>query len=239
MERQQKLQIAILVVGAIGLLAIIWGTFLTGPDLSQGNRTILVLAADKSEPRPGLGAVDMAFLIKLEDGSIKKYVPVYPGGMRHPSAPAPAEAQAQGAGSQLLLHDSLWDADNNKGMQLAKEIVEYNRNITIDVVVAVEVDAIDSVIDSAGQLMVNGEPVNMSAVDIVRENDQLHGGSMTRGDAVLTLARALSTAATDPVRREAMVKTVLDQYSKGNVLTSEESSFMSLLAVKGFESLTN
>ena len=239
MERQQKLQIAILVVGAIGLLAIIWGAFLSGPDLHQGDRTILVLAADETEPRPGLGAVDMAFLIRMEDGSIKKYQPVYPGGMRHPSAPGPAEAQAQGAGHLLLLHDSLWDADNRKGMQLAKEIVEHNRNISIDAVVAVNTEAIDKIINAAGQLKVNGTPVNISAIDLVRENDQMYGGEMTRGDAVLSLARALSTAATEPAKRESMVKVALDEFSKGSIVASPEGSFMSLVAAKGFESLVN
>lgn len=239
MDRQQKLKIAILVVAAIAVFAIIWGTFLSTPDLNSGNSTILVLAADETEPRAGLGAVDMAFLIIMEEGSIKKYKPIYPGGMTHPSAPEPSEAQAQGAGSRLLLHDSLWYADNKQGMQWAKEIVEYNKNVSIDAVVAVNTEAMDNVINAAGQLQVNGTPINISAIDLVRENDQLHGGGMTRGDAVLSLARALSTAATDPVKREAMVKVALDEFSKGNILMDPEGAFMSLVAAKGFESLVN
>ncbi len=70
MERKNKLIIAIAIVSAIGILAVAWGTFLSGPDLSLGNKNILVLASDKDE-QPG-GGVDMAFMVKLENGSIKK-----------------------------------------------------------------------------------------------------------------------------------------------------------------------
>ena len=53
MERKNKLIIAVMIVAAIGILAIVWGTFLGGPDLAQGNKKILVLAVDESETRPG------------------------------------------------------------------------------------------------------------------------------------------------------------------------------------------
>ena len=99
-----------------------------------------------------MGACDMAFLVNLKDGSLINYTPVYPGGMTHPTAAEPTEAQQQGAGSALLLHDAFWDADNAKDMQLAKEIVEYRTNTTIDSVVAVNVEALDAVLAAAAPL---------------------------------------------------------------------------------------
>lgn len=239
MERQEKLIIAIVIVAAIGIGAAIWGTFLSGPDLSSGEKNILVLAVDESESRPGMGGVDMTFMINLENGSIKNYTPIYPGGMTHPTQAEPAEAQAQGAGSQMLLHDTLWDTDTEQGMQYASEIVEYHTGIHPDAVVAVNTEAIDAIISSAGELRINGSTVNISAVDLVRENDELYGGSMSRGDAVLNLARAISKAATNENKRSAMVEAALDQYSKGNIVMVPEGSFMGLLATKGFESLAN
>ena len=65
MERQNKLIIAITLVAAIGLVAMTWETFLEGPDLSIGDKKILVLASDKHE-QPG-GSVDMAFFVELKD----------------------------------------------------------------------------------------------------------------------------------------------------------------------------
>ena len=86
MKRTKKLIIAILIVILIGLLAIIYGALFAGPDLSNENKTILVLAADKYEQSNG--GVDMAYMIYLENGSLANYTPVYPGGMTHPTQPA-------------------------------------------------------------------------------------------------------------------------------------------------------
>lgn len=234
MGKKNKLIIAIIIVAAIGILAIVWGAFIgMGPDLSQGDRKILVLAADETEQRAGIGAVDMAFIVHLKNGSIAKYSPVYPGGLTHPT-----ESQPAGAGSgKLLLHDSLWYEDNEKGMELAKEIVESNYNVTVDGVVAVNIEGLDAIIDATGPVKVNGSEVNISAVDLVRENDELHGGSMTRGEAVMTLAKALSTAANNESTRNAMVQVALDQYSKGNILMIPQGSFAGLMASKGIGSI--
>ncbi len=87
MKRSKKLIIAILLVILIGLLTFIAGTLFMGPDLSQENKNILVLASDKEE-QPN-GGVDMAFMVHLENGSLKNFTPVYPGEMSHPSKSAP------------------------------------------------------------------------------------------------------------------------------------------------------
>lgn len=239
MDRTKKLIITIIIVILIGLAAIIASALFIGHDveLNEGDKTILVCAIDESEDRPGMGACDMAFLVYLKNGTLVKYEPVYPGGMTHPNATEPQEAQEQGAGSALLLHDAFWDADNSKGMQLAKEIVEYRTNIHVDSVVAVNVQALDAVLDAAAPLEINGEKVNASGIDIIREKDNTFG--VDRGDAVMDIVKAAARSASDPVKKSAMVNAALDQFSKGNIIMDQQGSFVGLLASKGIESLFN
>lgn len=239
MKRYKKLIIAILIVILIGLLAVIAGALFTGPDLTQENKTILVLASDKYE-QPN-GSVDMAFLVQLENGRLKNYTPVYPGGMHHPTQQAPG-----GIGGLMYLHDCLWDGVEN-GAKYAQEIVEYNTGNHSDAVVIVYDEGIDNVLNTIRPLEVNGEVTNLSAADIVRSNDAYNGyagsenvpGTMSRGDAVMVLTKAIATAAKDPDKKATMVQAALDQYSKGNIIMIPEGSFTKLLATKGFEQLAN
>ena len=235
MKRRKKLIIAIIIVILIGFLALIAGVLLNSGELGEGDKHILVCAIDESEPRPGMGACDMAFIVYMKNGNVVNYTAVYPHGMTHPNASEPQEAQAQGAGSRLLLHDSFWDADNEKSMQLAKEIVEYQTNIPIDAVVAINSEGLDAILQAAGPLKVNGTEVNASGIDIIREEQDTGGES--RGDAVLDIVRAAAEAATDPNKKTAMVNAALDQYSKGNIVMTPQGSFVGLLASKGIENL--
>ena len=73
MKRSKKLIIAVLIVILIGLLSIIAGTLLGGPDLVKEDKNVLVLASDKGEQQNG--AVDMAFMVHLKDGAIDKPPP--------------------------------------------------------------------------------------------------------------------------------------------------------------------
>ncbi|WP_295114008.1 DUF4012 domain-containing protein [uncultured Methanobrevibacter sp.] len=239
MNRTKKLIIAILVIVLIGLLAVIYGALFSGPDLTYETKNILVLASDKEEQSNG--GVDMAFMIRLENGSLKNYTPVYPGGMTHPTQPAPG-----GLGGKMFMHDCLWDGVD-QGMEYAKEIVEANTGMKSDAVVIVYDKAVDSVIDSVRPLKVDGEVTNLSATEIIRENDAYQGypgnenvqGNMSRGDAVMVLVKALATAAKDPAKKNTMVQTALKEYSNGNIIMKPEGSFTRLLATKGFESITS
>lgn len=235
MDRTRKLIIVILIVVLIGLVAIVGSALFLGnnSELTEGNKNILVCAIDESETRPGMGACDMCFIVHLDNGTLKNYTAIYPGGMTHPTASEPAEAQSQGAGARLLLHDSFWDADNAKSMELAKEIVEYNTNIKIDSVVAINTEALDAVLAAAGPLEVNGSQIQVSGIDFIREEDW--GNGVSRGDAVLEIVKAAATAAKDPEVKSAMVNAAIDQYSKGNIVMNEQGAFVGLLASKGIE----
>ena len=237
MNRTKKLIIAILVIVLLGLVAVIAGSLFSGPDLTAESKNILVLASDKTEQSNG--GVDMAFMIRLENGSLKNYTPVYPGGMTHPTQPAPG-----GLGGKMFMHDCLWDGVD-QGMDYAKEIVEANTGMKADAVVVVYDVAVDSVINSASPLIVDGEATNLTATEIIRQNDAYQGypgnenveGTMSRGDAVMVLTKALANATKDPDKKNTMVKTALEEYSNGNIIMRPEGSFTKLLATKGFESL--
>ena len=235
MDRTKKLIIAIIIIVLIGLIAIIAGVLFIGHDveLTEGGRNILVCAIDESENRPGMGACDMAFIVHLDNGTLKNYTAIYPGGMTHPTAAEPAEAQSQGAGARLLLHDAFWSSNNAEAMQLAKEIVEYNTNIHIDSVVAVNTEALDAVLAAAGPIDVNGSKMQVSGIDFIREEDWNSG--VSRGDAVLDLVRSAANAAKDPDVKSAMINAAIDQYSKGNIVMDQQGSFVGLLASKGIE----
>lgn len=236
MDRRKKLIMAILVVILIGLLIVGLGNiFFGGTDLSTGEKDILVCAIDESEPRPGMGACDMAFLVHLDDGGIKNYTPIYPHGMVHPTVAEPSEYQAMGAGSRLLLHDCFYWEDNQLCMQYAKEILEYNTNYTADAVIAVNSEAIDKIISSAGKLKVNGTEVNATGIDFIREEQDT--GGLNRGDSVMTVAHALMKAAKQPDKRTAMVQSALDEYNSGHIAMYPEGSFMKLLASKGVKAM--
>lgn len=238
MDRKQKLIIAILAVILIWLLVMIGSFFISGPDLTAENKTILVIAADKYE-QPG-GGCDMAFIVRLEDGHLKSYDPFYPGGMTHPSQPAPG-----GLGGNMRFHDCMWNGVED-GMQYAKEIVEARNGTHIDAVVLIYDEGLDNIIDSVRPIEVDGEVTNLSATDIIRENDNYAGykgreniqtGSMNRGDAVMVLVKALAQTAKDPKKKETMVKKALEEYNNGNIYMNPKGSFARLLATKGFESI--
>lgn len=239
MKRTKKLIIAILLVVLIGLLTMIAGAlFLSGPDLTQESKNILVLASDKTE-QPN-GAVDMGFMVRLENGSLKNYTPVYPGGMAHPTQGAPG-----GIGGRMMLHDCLWDG-TKQGMEYAKEIVEANTGMHADAVVVVYDEGLDNIIDSIRPLYVDGEVSNLSATDIVRSNDAYNGyasnenvqGNMSRGDSVMVLVKALVNVTKDPEKKNTMINQALKEYSNGNILMEPQGSFARLLATKGIERLS-
>lgn len=239
MNRTKKLIIAILLVVLLGLMLMIAGAlFISGPDLTEESKDILVLAGDKNE-QPN-GAVDMAFMVHLENGSLANYTPVYPGGMSHPSQGAPG-----GIGGRMMLHDCLWDG-TSQGMKYAQEIVEANTGMKSDAVVVIYSEGLDNIIDTVRPIVINGEVSNLSAEDMVRQNDAYNGyagnenvqGNMSRGDAVMELAKALANVTKDPDKKDKMVQEALNQYSKGNILMQPEGSFVKLLATKGIEKLS-
>ncbi|MDD3984515.1 MAG: DUF4012 domain-containing protein [Methanobacterium sp.] len=121
-------------------------------NVMRGTHNILLLCADPSEQRPGIGGMDMAFAVQVVDGDVKNMTSIYPGGM-HPTAMEPVEISK----GRLMLHDTLWDADPEVGAKLAQETVEYNTGIKTDAVVIVTPTAIDAIIAAIGPIEVPGQ----------------------------------------------------------------------------------
>lgn len=184
-----------------------------GPLQSTLNSKVLVLCADPSEARPGVGGVDMAFIIDLEHGDVKNFTPIYPGGMSHPSAAPPAGVDT----GALMLHDTLWEEDIPAGAKLAQETVEYNTGIKTDAVVIVTPDAIDAILQAIGGVEVPGQGfVQGNSLEFLRgEQDQ---GGMSRGNAIESLANGIKSAAQDPGKRSAIMTTIIAQYNAGNII---------------------
>lgn len=236
--RRNKLIIAILFVILIGLIAVAASHIYFQEDLTEGEQNVLVLAIDESEKRPGLGAVDMGFMVHLENGTIKNYTPVYPHGMRHPTVQEPSEYQAAGAGQMLLLHDCFYWDDPQKDLQYAKEIVEHsNQSIKVDAVVGVTTTGIDGILAAAAPIEVKNQTLNVKAIDLIRENDNLYGGGMSRGEAVKLLVRGLVKASKDPNKKSKMISAAMEQYSQGNIVVYPEGVFVKLIASKGVDAL--
>ncbi|MEN6329775.1 MAG: DUF4012 domain-containing protein [Methanobacteriaceae archaeon] len=201
-------------------------------NLMLGEHHVLVLAADPSEPRPGMGAIDMAFVVTEVDGDIKNMTAVYPGGMAHPSVAEPAEAQAQGAGSRLLLHDSFWWNDTAKDAKLAQEIVEYNTGLKTDAVVVFTPEAVDAMIASVGGIYVEGAGTlnGTSSISFLRDEQSL--GS-TRGASVESIMKPLWAAYQDPAKKTALMQAVATQYLKGNIVVEPEELFIQFALANG------
>lgn len=232
MRRLTKALVIIVVVLAVIVGAL---TFLyldeNGPLQSTLNGKVLVLCVDPSENRPGPGAVDMAFVMELEDGNLKNMTSVYPGGMRHPTAEAPDEVKAQGL-SYLVLHDSLWYEDTAKDAQLAQEIVEYNTGIKTDVVVMVNPDAIDAIVMAIGGVNVDGQGyVQGDTMEFLR-NEQSEGG-LSRGNAIESLANGIKSAAQDKDKRQIIINTIISQYNAGNIIVEPTDWAVRFLTAEG------
>jgi hypothetical protein len=180
-----------------------------------------------------MGAVDMAFIIKLNDGNITQITPVYPGGMIHPTAPVPAYLQSIGE-SKLRLHDSLWDNDSEKGVKLAQEIVEINTGQKTDVVMVVTVDAVDAALRAIGPIYVEGlGDVSGNSLQLLRDEQNT---GVSRGDAVQGMMTAiLNTTQNDKSKYLTLLNVGVNQYNQGNIYVYPKGAFAQFMIAEGIQ----
>ncbi len=237
MSWKKKIAIIILFLFVVGLLFVAYEyvTTTSSENVLQGDHNILVLCADPSEKRPGIGAVDMAFVIHTHDGSIQNVTPVYPGGMAHPTASPPQYLKETQGVTKLYLHDSLWDANVETGTKLAQEIVQYHTGLKTDIVVVVTPDAIDALIRSIGPIYSNGVDVTGSSIAFVR-NEQ-YNENMSRGEAVQSVMNPMITAVKDKSKFSAFLQTATTQYAMGNIVVVPKDAFIKIAIGYGFKSL--
>ncbi len=236
MSWKKKIAIIILLIFIAGIVVVAYEYETTSADVNvlQGDHNILILCADPSEKRPGIGAVDMAFVIGTHNGSVKNITPIYPHLLASPTVDPPAELKAQGD-TKLYLHDSLWWADTEYDAKVAQEIVQYNKGYKTDVVVIVTPEAVDALIKSIGPIYVNGTDVTGSSIDFVR-NEQYSGG-MSRGKAVESVMKPMINAIKDKNKFSALLQAATTQYAKGNIVVVPKDAFVKIAIAYGFKSL--
>jgi hypothetical protein len=236
MSTLKKILIVIFIILAIGAIFFAFQYKLANDNhLVKGTHKMLLLLADPSEQRPGIGAVDMAFEVVIIDGSVHNITPIYPGGLAHPTASAPAEVQQQGL-YQLVLHDSLWDKDPAVGAKKAQEIVDYNLGIKTDSVVIVTPDAVDAMIKSVGGVEVAGQG-NVTGDTLKFVRDEQTYGSSTRGSAVESVMKPLLNDLKDKTKEKALAQAAADQYLKGNIVVIPNDLFIQYALSKGINIL--
>ncbi|MEG3224537.1 MAG: hypothetical protein BME94_03180 [Methanobacteriales archaeon Met13] len=225
--------ILIILIASAGLF--ISHYYFQGQEKFEGNYNVLLLCADPSEPRPGIGAVDMAFVVKVNQGKVVNMTPVYPGGLAHPNLSPNSELRSYGAG-KLYLHDSLWDSDPAKGSKIAQEIVEYHTSLKTDLVVIVTPESIDAIIQAIGPVYVEGQGyVTGNSIDFLR-NEQ-NEDEMTRGNAVKSLMEGIKNASQEKNNRKVLTETVTAQYSQGNIIVIPSDVFLEFVTYEGINNL--
>ena len=231
---KKSIIIIILFLAIVGLSVSAYQLYVsTSENVTLGEHNVLVLCTDPSEGRPGMGAVDMAFIIKLKDGNITKITPVYPGGMMHPTAPVPDYLKSIGE-TKLRLHDSLWDNDTEKDVKLAQEIVQINTGQKSDVVLVVTVDAVDAALRAIGPIYVEGlGDVSGNSLQLLRDEQ---AGGVSRGDAVQGMMTAiLNTTQNDKSKYLTLINVGVNQYNQGNIYVYPKGAFAQFLISEGIQ----
>ena len=203
-------------------------------NIMKGNHTILLLTADPSEKRPGIGAVDMAFAIGMVNGSVTSLTPIYPGGMTSKTVMEPAAANS--GNGYMELHDSLWYADTVSDTKNAQEIVESNTGIKTDAVVIVTPEAVDAILFSVGPLNIEGygNGTNKS-IDFIREMSEKKNSTMSRGNATELLMKPVLAAMKDPSKAPSLYQAAVEQYIKGNIVVVPSSLMTQFAISKGLK----
>jgi len=226
----KKVIVIILVLLAIGSIFIAYEY-----TKAEGNHHILLLIVDPNEHGPGIGAVDMAFVIPMVNYSVTNMTPVYPGMMYLPNATGLAEVQPQGGGQRSLLNDTLWGNKTEAGAKLAQETVENNTGIITDAVVVMTPAAISAMTDAVGPINVEGLGyVNSSYVNYLLNEQNLN---QTRDYNLYAVMRALMEIYHNPTQRPALLQAAANQYLQGNIMVIPKEVFLQLAIASGTNKL--
>lgn len=206
-------------------------------NVMKGDHNVLVLLADTTEKRPGIGAVDMAYAIHVTNGDVKNITPLYPGGMVSHTLPEPPAA---GTGN-LKLNDALWYNDTEKGAADAQTIVQEDTGIKTDAVVILTPAAVDAVIASVGPINIPGygqlNTNSADSIDVIRNLTEKKNSTLSRGTATSLIMDPILAAAKDPAKAPGLFSTVIDQYSKGNIIVIPKDLMTQFAISKGINSL--
>lgn len=227
MRFMDKKKIIIILAVIIVLSIITYANYIrNSQNLMTGEKKVLLLCADPSEPRPGIGAVDMAFIITLKEGNITDIKPVYPSKMAHPTATPPPSLKAMGV-NKWYLHDALWENNTENGAKIAQEIIEYNTGEKTDIVVIVTPEAVDAILKRIGPVYVEGEGyVSGNSIMFLREEEK---EGYSRGKAVKSLMEAIFNATKDRDKYISLVDEGIKQTARGNIIVIPKSALIELI----------
>ncbi|BDZ72104.1 DUF4012 domain-containing protein [Methanobacterium petrolearium] len=232
---KKLIAIILLIIILISGFLIVSYFYTQGKEKFEGNYNVLLLCVDTSEQRPGVGAVDMAFVVNVNQGKLVNMTPVYPGGLSHPTLSPTSEMKSYGI-DKYYLHDSLWGSDTEAGAKIAQEIVEYNTGLKTNLVVIVTPEAIDALIQAVGPVYVEGQGyVTGNSIDFLREEQNKNG--MSRGSAVESLMDGLKDKAQNQTNRKVLMETASSQYAQGNLYVIPSSVFQEFVVYEGINSL--
>lgn len=224
-----------MLVVASGATALFYG--LNQTTEFNGSYNILLLAVDTTENQgtEGLGACDMAYVLNIVNGSVKKITPIYPGGMTSPTYTEPSKL---GSG-MLLLHDSLYGVNTTFGAERAQEIVEYNKGIKTSAVVMITPDAVDALLTAVGPIEINGTQLSVNdSLGYIRDMTETDTSTQNRGNATSALMEpVLKAAKSNPATYFNLARVAIEQYNKGNIRVVPASLITKFTVSMGLNSL--
>lgn len=209
------------------------------------NHKLLVILIDDTEGQAGggPGAVDMAYVLNVVNGSINNTIPIYPGSMQASNnISAPPDVPKE---KHLKLVDSFYWSNMTQDSQYAQEIVHQSTGIKTDGVVILKPAAVDAIISVVGPIYVNGTLVNGTDINGTLEGDdainfvrslQYHD-NMSRGEAVNTLAYTIKNASTNKAKMPVLMSTITEQYSQGNLIVVPSNLFNQMITEEGINKI--
>jgi len=226
--------VVLILIGSVAAFTIYTYEQPSSSNVMKGNHDILVLLADTDEQRPGIGAVDMAYVFHVTNGDIKNITTLYPGGMRSKTIDEPAAA---GTG-KMLLNDALWYNNTTQDAQYAQSIVQDNTNIKTDAVVIITPPAVDAVVNAVGPINVPGYgAVTNNTIDVIRNLTEKKNSTLSRGNATDLIMNPIMAAAKNPAKAPGLFQVVIQQYMAGNIVVIPKDLMTQFAISKGINSL--
>ncbi len=210
-----------------------------------GNHQLLVILIDDTEGQAGggPGAVDMAYVLTLTNGSLTNTTPIYPGDMQPSNnISAPPDVPSE---TSLHLNDAFYWSNVTQDSQYAQEIVQQSTGIKTDGVVVLKPAAVDAIINAVGPISINGTQVKGTDVNGTVEDDDAityvrslqYEHNMSRGSSVDTLATAIKNAANSKSKLPGLVGAINSQYNQGNIVVVPSSLYGQLITEVGLSKI--
>ena len=203
---------------------------LVAPEFLGGNgpRTYLVLAQNNHELRPTGGFISGVGELRIEDGRLASltFSDSYAvDNLEVPHDLTPADFQDTLSGQLWFFRDANWDADFPTSARRALDIYARDRGVQADGVIALDLTALQLLVDAVGPLQVAGIEGPVTGQDVVQVIQDQWGGPVSgrwkewwlhRKDfmgeiAVAAMNRLSSAGGIQPARLAQALRLALDE----------------------------